>query len=166
MLQISPAKINFKTWCMNHLIKNLDISHGHCNGTRYIMKELAPRLINTIKHYGDPHSEILIPCIPIVSKDRDFPIPFKRLWFRILLAYYLKLNRAQGQSLDRACIYLPKNVFSHGRCLLVIQGGLIPMVCIFMQTRVNLTVLKNIWWKARHIHAILSIQNYFPGSNN
>jgi hypothetical protein len=29
-----------------------------------------------------------------------------------------------------------------------------------------LTVWKNIWWKARLIHAILSIQNYFQGNNN
>jgi hypothetical protein len=50
----------------------------------------------------------------MISKDTDFPVPFKRLQFPVLLAYYLTLNRAQGQSLDRAGIYLPKSVFSHG----------------------------------------------------
>lgn len=96
------------------LIKNLNISHGHCNGTRYIIKELTPRLIKAEKLCGGPHSEILIPRIPMISKDTDFPVPFKRLQFPVLLAYYLTLNRAQGQSLDRAGIYLPKSVFSHG----------------------------------------------------
>ena len=96
------------------LIKNLNISHGHCNGTRYIIKELTPRLIKAEKLCGGPHSEILIPRIPMISKDTDFPVPFERLRFCVLLAYYLTLNRAQGQSLDRAGIYLPKSVFSHG----------------------------------------------------
>ena len=50
----------------------------------------------------------------MISKDTDFPVPFKRLQFPVLLAYYLTLNRAQGQSLDRAGLYLPKSVFSHG----------------------------------------------------
>ena len=52
----------------------------------------------------------------MICKDTDFPVPFKRLQFPVLLAlaYYLTLNRAQGQSLDKAGLYLPKSVFSHG----------------------------------------------------
>lgn len=75
---------------------------------------MTPRLIKAEKLSGGPHSEILIPRIPMVSQDSDFPVPFKRLQFPVLLAYYLTLNRAQGQSLDRAGLYLPKSVFSHG----------------------------------------------------
>jgi len=50
----------------------------------------------------------------MISKDSDFPVPFKRLQFPVLGAYYLTLNRAQGQSLDRAGLYLPRSVFAHG----------------------------------------------------
>ena len=75
---------------------------------------MTTRLIKAEKLGGGPNSELLIPRIPMISKDSDFPVPFKRLQFPILLAYYLTLNRAQGQSLDRAGIYLPKSVFSHG----------------------------------------------------
>jgi ATP-dependent DNA helicase PIF1 len=32
----------------------------------------------------------------------------------VVVAYYLTVDRAQGQSLERAGIYLPKSVFSHG----------------------------------------------------
>jgi hypothetical protein len=92
----------------------LNIKLGHCNGTRYIIIELTPRLIKARKLSGGEHAEILIPRIPMISKDSDFPVPFKRLQFPVLLAYYLTLNRAQGQSLDKAGIYLPKSVFSHG----------------------------------------------------
>ena len=41
-------------------------------------------------------------------------VSFKRVQFPVLLAYYLTLNRAQGQSLQRAGLYLPQSVFSHG----------------------------------------------------
>ena len=50
-----------------------------------------------------------------IVKDTDGAfVSFKRVQFPVLLAYYLTLNRAQGQSLQRAGIYLPQSVFSHG----------------------------------------------------
>jgi len=103
------------------------------------MKELIPRLIKAEKLYGGPHSEILSLCIPILSKVTDSPLPFKRFQFSIILAYYLKLNNAHGQSLVRAGIYLPKNVFSQ---YLVIQDVSIPILCYFIRNRVYLTVKK------------------------
>ncbi|KAL7522332.1 hypothetical protein ACHAWX_007780 [Stephanocyclus meneghinianus] len=111
---IPPHRIALKVGACIILIRNLNVKHGHCNGTRYIIIELTPRLIKARKLSGGRNSEILIPQIPMVSSDTDFPVPFKRLQFPVLLAYYLTLNRAQGQSLDRAGIYLPKSVFSHG----------------------------------------------------
>jgi ATP-dependent DNA helicase PIF1 len=111
---IPPHRLALKPGACIILIKNLNIKHGHCNGTRYIIKEMTPRLIKAEKLSGGLHSEILIPRIPMICQDSDFPVPFKRLQFPVLLAYYLTLNRAQGQSLDRAGLYLPKSVFSHG----------------------------------------------------
>ncbi|KAL7481390.1 hypothetical protein ACHAW6_009556 [Cyclotella cf. meneghiniana] len=76
---IPPHRLALKPGACIILIKNLNISHAE-------------------KLCGGPHSEILIPCIPMISKDSDFPVPFKRLQFPVLLAYHLTLNRAQGQS--------------------------------------------------------------------
>jgi ATP-dependent DNA helicase PIF1 len=111
---IPPHRLALKPGACIILIKNLNIKHSHCNGTCYIIKEMTPRLIKAEKLSGGLHSEILIPRIPMICQDSDFPVPFKRLQFPVLLAYYLTLNRAQGQSLDRAGLYLPKSVFSHG----------------------------------------------------
>ena len=111
---IASHRLALKPGACIILIKNLNVKHGHCNGTRYIIKEMTARLIKAEKLDGGPNSELLIPRIPMISKDTDFPVPFKRLQFPVLLAYYLTLNRAQGQSLDRAGIYLPQSVFSHG----------------------------------------------------
>jgi ATP-dependent DNA helicase PIF1 len=111
---IPPHRLALKPGACIILIKNLNVKHGHCNGTRYIIKEMTSRLIKAEKLEGGPNTELLIPWIPMISKDTDFPVPFKRLQFPVLVAYYLTLNRAQGQSLDRAGLYLPKAVFSHG----------------------------------------------------
>ena len=113
-LGVPPHRLALKPGACIILIKNFNIKHGHCNGTRYTIKEMTPRLIKAEKLSGGPHSEILIPRIPMISNDSDFPVPFKRLQFPALLAYYLTLNRAQGQSLDRAGLSLPKSVFAHG----------------------------------------------------
>jgi ATP-dependent exoDNAse (exonuclease V) alpha subunit len=48
------------------------------------------------------------------SKESDFPVPFVRVQFPILVAYYLTISRAQGQTFKYAGLYLPKNVFAHG----------------------------------------------------
>ena len=50
----------------------------------------------------------------MISKDSSFPIPFKRVQFPVLPAYYLTINRAQGQTLIRGGLYLPRSVFCHG----------------------------------------------------
>ena len=41
-------------------------------------------------------------------------MPFKRAQFPIFGANYLTINRAQGQTLGRAGLYLPRSVFCHG----------------------------------------------------
>ena len=81
---------------MYHPHKNLNVNEGHCNGTRYIILSVTKYLIHAKKLGGDSSSEILIPQIQTISKDSDFPVPFKRLQFPVLGAYYLSFNRAQG----------------------------------------------------------------------
>ena len=67
-----------------------------------------------LRSTGSTNNIVLIPRIPIISKDTEGTfVSFKRTQFLVLLAYYLTLNRAQGQSLKRAGLYLPTSVFSH-----------------------------------------------------
>ncbi|KAL7551799.1 hypothetical protein ACHAWF_014986, partial [Thalassiosira exigua] len=111
---IPPHRLALKVGACIILVRNLSVVYGHCNGTRYIVLELTKYLIKAKKLGGGPDSEIIIPRIPMISKDTSFPVPFKRLQFPILGAYYLTLNRAQGQTLKFAGMYLPQSVFSHG----------------------------------------------------
>ena len=109
---IPPHRLALKKGACIILIRNLNVSRGHCNGTRYLISDLTPRLI-VAKRLSDGEI-LLIPRIPMISKDSSFPADFKRLQFPVLGAYYLSINRAQGQSLDKAGIYLEKSCFGHG----------------------------------------------------
>ena len=98
---IPPHQLALKVGACIILIRNLSIKDGHCNGTRYIILHLSKHLIKAKRLGGGPNAEILIPQIPVISKDTDFPVQFKRLQFPVLGAYYLTSNQAQGQSLKR-----------------------------------------------------------------
>ena len=112
---IPPHRLALKKNACIILIKNLNHEERHCNGTRYMIISVTKNLIHARKLNGDSNSDIMIPRIPNLTNDSsDFPIPFKRLQFPILCAYYLSFNRAQGQSLKKAGLYLPRSVFSHG----------------------------------------------------
>ncbi len=81
-----------------------------------IILELSKNLIKAQKLCGGLNDIILIPRIPMISKDSSFPVPFKQVQFPVLGAYYLTINRAQGETLGRAGLYLPRSVFCHGHC--------------------------------------------------
>ena len=113
---LPPHVLRLKVGCCIILIRNLSLQEGHCNGTRYIVLALTRRFIHAKKlnSMGDGNDEIFIPRIPMHSKESDFPVPFVRVQFPILVAYYLTISRAQGQTFKYAGLYLPKNVFAHG----------------------------------------------------
>ena len=111
---MTPHRLVLKKGACIILIRNLSIREGHCNGTQYIILDIKRHVIRATKLQGGPNAEILIPRIPMISKDGDFVAQFKRIQFPVLGAYYLTLNRAQGQTLQHAGMYLPQSVFSHG----------------------------------------------------
>ena len=113
---LPPHVLHLKVGTCIILIRNLNIKEGHCNGTRYIILELTNRCIHARKlnATGDGNDNIFIPRIPLHSNESDYPVPFIRMQFPVLVAYYLTISRAQGQTFKKAGMYLPKNVFSHG----------------------------------------------------
>jgi len=116
---LPPHLLHLKVGTCIILIRNLSIRDGHCNGTRYIILSLTKRCIwarklNCSDDREDPKNEIFIPRIPLHSKESDYPVPFVRTQFPVLVSYYLTISRAQGQTFKCAGMYLPKNVFAHG----------------------------------------------------
>ena len=83
---LPPHQLAIKVGTCIILIKNLDIYNGHCNGTRYIILEITNNLMKAERLIGGTKSIILIPIIPMISKDSSFPVPFKQVQFPVPLA--------------------------------------------------------------------------------
>ena len=100
------------------LLWNMAIYAGHCNGTRYLVKEIGEyRLIlHKLDAKEDDNAKILVlPQIPCHYGGRNFPFELTRLQFPLKIAFALTINRAQGQSAQKCGILLPKNVWIHGQ---------------------------------------------------
>lgn len=110
-------KLKLKVNSVIVLIRNLDVKHGHCNGTRYIIQHLSNRLITARKlHVTDDSDDmVLIPRIPNFTKENEFPFILKRLQFPVRLAFGMTFNRAQGQSIEICGILLSSSVWTHGQ---------------------------------------------------
>ena len=114
---LPPHRLILKESAVILLMKNLSVRLKHVNGGRYIITKLTNNLIfaRKLNKEGEENSEILIPRIPTISKDTDGSfVAFKRTQFLVLVAYYLTLNRAQGQTLQKSGMFFPTSVFSHG----------------------------------------------------
>ena len=112
---LPPHVLTLKVGAPIMLLRNLDALNGLCNGTRLIVKSLMRNLIEaTIETGAFAGSVVCIPKIKLFSAETD-AMQFQRIQFPIRLAFAMTINIAQGQTLDRAGLYLPKPVFSHGQ---------------------------------------------------
>ena len=71
---IPPHRLALKVGACIILIRNLSISDGHCNGTRCIIVHLSKHIIKARDLGGGFNTEIIIPRIPMLSKETDFPV--------------------------------------------------------------------------------------------
>ena len=66
------------------LLQNMDIKAGHCNGTRYLVKEIGRYrlLLEKLNHKeGDKNTTLLLLRIPMRYGGKQFPFELKRLQF-------------------------------------------------------------------------------------
>uniref|UniRef100_A0A0L8I0Y6 ATP-dependent DNA helicase n=1 Tax=Octopus bimaculoides TaxID=37653 RepID=A0A0L8I0Y6_OCTBM len=78
-------------------LRNLDATNGHCNGAHYIIVSLHDHVIEAEVASG-PYagSTLLIPRIPHVSQEMEFPFTFTRKQFPVEPAFALTCNKAWG----------------------------------------------------------------------
>ena len=58
---------------------------------------------------------VLIPRIALQPKDGDFPFEWSRRQFPVRVCFAMTINKSQGQTLQRAGVYLADDVFAHGQ---------------------------------------------------
>ena len=94
----------------------MNIKQGLCNGTRLIIKNLKPYVIQAEIITGSFTGKIvLLPRIDLSPDTDEIPFYMNRRQFPIRLAFAMTINKAQGQSFDSVGLYLPTQVFSHGQ---------------------------------------------------
>ncbi|XP_013615146.1 PREDICTED: ATP-dependent DNA helicase PIF1-like, partial [Brassica oleracea var. oleracea] len=98
-------------------LRNMDVADGLCNGTRLIVTQLLPhviegRIITGNKIAGHP---VWIPRMFVIPPDTKFPFRMRRRQFPVTLAFAMTINKSQGQTLESVGLFLPRPVFSHGQ---------------------------------------------------
>lgn len=113
---LSLAHLTLKPGCPVMLLWNLDPQNGLCNGTRMIIVNIRPCVLEC-RILGGSHAgkTVFIPHITIEPSVEDLPIPFSWLQFPIRLAFAITINKAQGQSVIYVGLDLCIPVFSHGQ---------------------------------------------------
>ena len=81
----------------------------HCENLRRNFSEV---IIATSYCKG---SDVFLPQIPLIPFDANIPYEFKRLMFPVRVCFAMSINKAQGQSLTVAGLFLQEPVFSHGQ---------------------------------------------------
>ena len=112
---LSSHNISLKKYAVIVLMRNLDVTGGHCNGTRYTILEVSSNFIMIQKLNGSEDEIILILKLLYTNNENDLGFVFTRLQFSVMLAYYMTFNRAQGQSVEKCGLLLPQSLFTHGQ---------------------------------------------------
>ncbi|GJZ17940.1 DNA helicase [Tanacetum coccineum] len=95
---IPPHELNLKIGTPIMLLRNINIVGGLCNGTRMIIRQLLPKVIEAQIITGTRISQkAYIPRIPLTMKDPKLPFIFKRKQFPVRVCYAMTINKSQGQ---------------------------------------------------------------------
>ena len=115
-----PHKHGIKLGAVIMLLRNMDPSRGHCNGTRYIVRQVSPRCITAEIACGEYSGNILfIPRIPLSPTDAGLPFTLLRRQFPVRPVFAMTINKAERQTLQRSGVLLDEPVFTHGQLYVV-----------------------------------------------
>jgi ATP-dependent DNA helicase PIF1 len=110
------AKLELKSSCPVMILKNLDPSHGVCNGSRGILTRFSNRVLEvrllTGQHAGQ---KVFIPRVYNQPTEDQSPFKFTRKQFPVRLCFSMTINKSQGQTVKHVGLDLRTPVFTHGQ---------------------------------------------------
>ena len=112
---LSPHRLLLKKNVCVILLRSIHPTKGFCNGRRCLLVDIRNNILvlRPLESENDDR-HIFVPRIPMECTESRLGVPFMRRQYPILLAYYLTINRSQGQTLDVVGLELPTSVFMHG----------------------------------------------------
>jgi len=116
---LPSGELHLKIGCPLILLRNLAPNKGLCNGTRMVLLQMTPRVLQVQLTSGDRRGQnAFIPRISLFSEGSQaerLPFKFSRRQFPVKLAFALTINKSQGQGAHYVGLDLRTPVFTHGQ---------------------------------------------------
>ena len=112
---LPPHRLLLKVGMPVMVLRNLP-TRADSNGTRYIVDKIhGHHLIEVVNYANGVERRIMLSRTVMSSKEGELPFTLRRRQFPIRPAFAMTINKAQGQTLKKVGVILPKPVFSHGQ---------------------------------------------------
>jgi ATP-dependent DNA helicase PIF1 len=147
LASMPPHRLALKVGIPVILLRNLDVALRLCNGTCLIIWRLARRLI-VAQIIGGVHAGniVNIPRITTTTNLLKWPFTLQRHQFPLQLAFAMTINKAQGQTMKTASIYLLEPVFTHGQLYVALSRTTsvndVSVFCLNGKTTTNVVYMK------------------------
>ncbi|KAL4101149.1 hypothetical protein QTP88_021169 [Uroleucon formosanum] len=106
---LPPHSLILKKGTIVILLRNLNVTSNPMNGTRFIVRNMYDHSLDLESITGQGTGQrILLPRIDLTPSDSTVPFSFARRQFPIRIAFAMTINKAQGQTLDKVGLYLPR----------------------------------------------------------
>ncbi|CAA0385757.1 putative DNA helicase [Arabidopsis thaliana] len=113
-------KLRLKVGAPVMLLRDLDPSRGFFTGTRLQITRLCGFVLEAMIIAGNKHGKkIWIPRIASYPTETNFPLQMRRTQYPLKLAFAMTIDESQVHTLSKVGLYLPRQVFSHGRQMFV-----------------------------------------------
>jgi hypothetical protein len=114
---LPPHELVLKVGAVVMSLKNVNPREGIVNGTRMVVVDIKTRVLRCRLLDGKHKGQVrFIFRLRMSSTDGGvLPFTLYRLQFPIRLAYFITINKSQGQTMDNIGVYLPQPVFAHGQ---------------------------------------------------